>query len=76
MRACMLQPAHGERSMATFEDVRDAANFFIDQHSSELPCLEKGYSTDKTRKPLLRMNIASNYPAGCACCRQAHLIVM
>lgn len=60
--------------MTSFDDVREAAQLFLNQNARELPQLDKEHAGHKEKKPLLKLNLSANYPAKYAAAHRCILL--
>ena len=49
--------------MSDFDDVRDASEKFLAQHTDILPALDGDVLLSRERKPRLKLDLTSNYPS-------------
>ncbi|KAK9802008.1 hypothetical protein WJX73_010401 [Symbiochloris irregularis] len=57
------EPGPGEKTMATVEDVKEAAEQFQAAHSETLPAVDSGLLGSREHKPLLKLSLTANYPS-------------
>lgn len=59
----MLQPGPGEKTLASVEDVKEAAEQFQAAHRESLPSVDGSMMGSREHKPLLKLSLTANYPS-------------